>query len=137
MKIEVLPLKGKHALKALNSFSALLLGLKMLPMYLNYSLQEFYEIFMEKSEAELETYLRQAVALVELKWDEVEAIISFCKDKNGIAYSANNISNLGMKEQHELIVAVCMEIGRIKIDLTSEEEKKNLKISRSTLGSNS
>ena len=125
--MEILPLKGIKALRALNAFSALLLGIKMLPAYLQISMEVFYESFKEKSEAQKETILREAVAFVRLESDEVEAIITFCKDRNGVPYSASNLANLSLDEMHEIIVAVCMEIGRMKITLVSEEEKKNLK----------
>ena len=128
---EVSSLVGVKSLRALNVFSALLLGLKMLPLYAEISFQTFYEEFRDKSEGELETYLRQAVAFVELGQDEIIAVASFCKDKNGVAYSAVNIANAQMKELHEIIVAVSMEVGRMKPELTSEEEKKKSKIFQS------
>lgn len=131
--MKVLPLKGYKSLKALNAFNALLLGLKMLPMYMSQSYETFYEGFKDMDDGEKETFLRQAVAFVELQPDEVEAIVSFACDKNGIPYSAANIKNLAPNELHETIVAVCMEIGRIKIDLVSESEKKKSVNSQSTL----
>lgn len=135
--MKVLPLKGYKSLKALNAFNALLLGLKMLPAYINENYVDFYASFKEKTDAEKETFLREAVAFVNLERDEVEAIISFSTDKNGIPYGPANIANLGPKELHECIVAVCMEIGRIKIDLVTEEEKKNFLDSVSTPGPSS
>ena len=123
--IQVLPLRGFNSLKALNAFSALLLGLKMLPAYIAITMEDFYGAFIEMSEGEKEARLREAVAFVKLEQDEVESIICFTKDKNGITHSRENLKNLDVKELHEIIVAVCMEIGKIKISLTSESEKKN------------
>ena len=123
--MKILPLKGYRALKALNAFNALLLGLKMLPIHLEKSYVEFFEGFKSKTDAEKETMIRQAVAFVPLNDDEIEALVSFTVDSNGIAYSKVNVNNLGVQELHEIIVAVCMAIGRIKIDLVTEEEKKN------------
>ncbi len=124
MSRKVLPLKGYKSLKALNAFHTLLLGLKMLPAYIGVDYQEFYAAFKTKTEGQKETALREAAAFVQLSPDEVEAIISFATDKNGIKYSDVNASNLDPGEIFEIIVAVCMEIGRIKIELVSEEEKK-------------
>lgn len=121
----VLPLEGYKSLRALNGFSALLLGLKMLPAYIMEPFDAFYEGFKEKTEAEREKLLREAVLFVQLGQDEVEAIVSFAADKNGVSYSPINMKKLPPKDLHEIIVAVCMEIGRIKIELISEEEKKN------------
>lgn len=122
--IKVLPLKGYNSLKALNAFNALLLGLKMMPAYSALSYEEFFDSFKEKSESERETALREAVAFVELQQDEVEAIVSFTCDPNGVPYRKENIKSLDVKQLHELIVAVCMEIGRIDITIVSEDEKK-------------
>lgn len=122
---KVLPLKGYKSLRALNAFHALLLGLKMLPMYIAEDYETFYSAFKDKTEDEKEKFLRQAVVFVQLEQDEVEALITFVTDQNGVPYSAVNLKNLSLDELHEVIISVCMEIGRIKIDLVSEDEKKN------------
>lgn len=122
--IKVLPLKGAKSLKAFNVFNTLMLGLKMLPLYVHVPYREFYASIPEKSEEEKENLIREAIAFVNLEPDEVEAAVAFCCDKNGIAYSKNNIGNMELKEVIDCIVAVCMEIGRIEITLTSESEKK-------------
>lgn len=122
--MKILPLQGYKSLRALNAFHALLLGLKMLPSYAAEGYESFYASFAEKTDAQKETLLREAVVFVELQKEEVEALISFATDKNGVPYSSVNLKNLGPKELHETIVAVCMEIGRIKIELVSDQEKK-------------
>ncbi len=122
--MKVLPLKGYKSLKALNAFHTLLLGLKMLPAYAMEPYEEFYEGFAVRSDSEKEKFLREAVVLVPLQSEEVEALVAFCTDKNGIAYQESNIKNLGPDEIVECIVAVCIEIGKIKIELVSEDEKK-------------
>ncbi len=132
--MKVLPLKGYKSLRALNAFHALLLGLKMLPAYITIAYETFYASFAEKTDAEKEKLLREAVVFVQLAQDEVEALLSFATDPNGVPYSAVNLKDLSIDALHETITAVCMEIGRIKIDLVSEEEKKNLQGSASTCG---
>jgi len=122
---KILPLVGYKSLRALNAFHALLLGLKMLPAYQAVGYESFFASFGEKTDSEKEKLLREAAVFVELQQDEVEALISFATDKNGVPYSSVNLKNLNAGELHEIIVSVCMEIGRIKIDLVSEEEKKN------------
>lgn len=135
--IKVLPLKGYKSLRALNGFHALLLGLKMLPAYITEPYESFLDRFKDKPEWEKEKLLKEAVLFVQLGQDEVEAIIAFAADKNGIAYTPVNMKNLGPGELHEIIVAVCMEIGRIRIELVSEEEKKNFLSSQSMSDPNS
>lgn len=132
MKVNVLPLVGFKSLRALNGFHALLLGLKMLPLYLDQDYATFYESFKDKSDSEKEGALRQAASFVELGREEVSALISFATDPNGIPYSDANSKTLKADELFEIIVAVCMEIGRIKIDLVTEEEKKKSPITRLT-----
>lgn len=121
---QILPLTGYKSLRALNAFHALLLGLKMLPAYQAEGYESFYASFSERTDSDKEKLLREAAVFVQLQQDEVEALLSFATDKNGVPYSAVNLKNLNAGELHEIVVAVCMEIGRIKIDLVSEEEKK-------------
>ncbi len=123
--MKILPLKGYKSLRALNGFHALLLGLKMLPAYIQEPYETFYASFNEKSDDEKRKLLREAVIFVQLGQDEVEALIGFAIDKNGVPYQSANVKNLAVDELHAIIVAVCMEIGRIKIELITEEEKKN------------
>ncbi len=124
MNQTILPLIGYKSLRALNAFHALLLGLKMLPAYQMVGYETFYASFTDRTDEDKEKLLREAVVFVQLQQDEVEAVISFASDKNGVPYTAVNLKNLGAGELHEIIVAVCMEIGRIKVDLVSETEKK-------------
>lgn len=129
---KVSPLVGYKSLRAFNAFNALLLGLKMLPIYQKEDYETFYQAFEEKTDDEKEKFLRQAVAFVQLEEEEVAAIICFCHDANGVQYGSTNAKNLSLDELNECIVSVCMEIGRIKISLVSENEKKNFSTSQST-----
>lgn len=124
MARKVLELRGYKSLKALNAFNALLLGMKMLPAHISESYESFFESFKEKSDDEKETLLREAAVFVALEKDEIESLVCFCTDKNGIPYTSANIDNLSPLELHEIIVAVCLEIGKIKINLVSDSEKK-------------
>lgn len=128
--IKVLELKGIKSLKALNVFNTLLLGLKMLPMYMQSSYEDFYDKVQEMPHVEQLKLLREAAMFVELQPDEVEAVIGFCTDRNGVPYGSSNIKNLKPDEILEMIVAVCGEIAKIKISLISEDEKKNSLISQ-------
>jgi hypothetical protein len=129
--VRVLELKGYKSLRALNAFHALMLGLKMLPAYAGEQYESFFARVEEMSPEEQEKIIREAVLFVELQKDEVEALITFCTDANGVPYSPENLKNLGPGELVECIVAVCKEIARININFVSEAEKKNLKIFRS------
>lgn len=124
--MKVLELRGYKSLKALNAFHTLMLGLKMLPAYTGEQYEEFYARIQKMDAVSQEKMIREAAFFVELQKDEVEAIICFCCDQNGVPYNSANIDNLGPAEMIEAIVAVCFKISQIKIDLVTPSEKKNL-----------
>jgi hypothetical protein len=130
--VKVLEIKGFKSLKALNAFHALILGLKMIPQYQALSYEDFLASIELMAPSDQEKIIRQAATFVELQKEEVEAIISFVADDNGVPYGPANIKNLNPLQLVEVIVAVCKEIAAIKIDLIDEDEKKKLKNSQST-----
>lgn len=123
--IKVKPIKGFKSLRALNAFNILVLGLKMLPAYMKESYEDFLARLHEMPEADQRKMLKEAAMFVELQPDELEALVYYATDKNGVPYSAENQKNLGPDEIVEIIVAVCLEISKIRIDIVSEKEKKN------------
>jgi hypothetical protein len=127
--MKVLELKGYKSLRALNAFNALMLGLKMLPAYMG----EDYEPFLMRvnlmAPSDQKKMIKEAALFVELQKEEVEALICFCADKNGVPFGPENLKSLKPNELIDIIVAVCFEIAQIKIDFISETEKKNLEIS--------
>lgn len=123
--MKVLELRGYKSLKALNAFHTLILGLKMLPAYCAESYEEFYSRISEMPPKDQEKLIREAALFVDLQKEEVEAMVCFCTDRNGVPISPENIKNLSPAELVEMIVSVSMEIAKIKIDLISESEKKN------------
>ncbi|MDR0676305.1 MAG: hypothetical protein LBF97_04625 [Elusimicrobiota bacterium] len=124
-KIKVLQLIGLKSLRAFNVFHLLLLGLKMTPIHLAKKYEKFFEEFENKSIDEKEKDLRNAVLFTQLNADEVEAVLSFAVDANNIPYSANNIATLNPAQIAEIILAVCLEIAKIKVFMGNEELKKN------------
>lgn len=130
--IGVLPLVGPKAYSAVISVQKLLLGMKMLPEYEKIPYPEFFESFREMEDSEKESHIRMAAAFVELTPEELFSIVSFATDSNGIAYTSANLRNLEPQEIFEAIVAVAMEISRIKITLVTKDEKKKLNTSAST-----
>lgn len=123
--MKVLELKGFKSLRAMNAFNALMLGLKMLPAYMGETYEDFFARIQKMSVADQNKMIREAAMFVELQEEEVKALICFCADKNGVPYSSENLKNLGPGELIEMIVSVCAEIAKIKIDMLSESEKKN------------
>lgn len=123
--MKVLKLEGFKSLRALNAFHALMLGLKMLPTYMGESYQGFYSRIKKMPIKDQENMIREAVLFVELQEDEVKSLICFCTDKNNVPYTEENLKSLKPDELIEIIVAVAVEISKIKIDFISETEKKN------------
>ncbi len=123
--INVAELKGYKSLRALNAFHTLLLGVKMLPSYMGQSYEEFYGAFDPQPIETKEKLIREAVLFVELQLDEVESLLSFCIDANGIPFARESTKKLPPEQIFEMIVAVCVEIAKIKINFVSPAEKKN------------
>lgn len=123
--MQVSELRGIKSLRAYNAFSTLVLGLKMVPMYLAESYEDFLSRVQKMSDEDKKKIIRQAAQLVPLDQEEVEAILFFCKDKNGVSFTKENMKNLGPDQLIEAIVEVCFEISKIKVDMISETEKKN------------
>ena len=123
--MKVLELRGYKSLRALNAFYTLMLGLKMLPAYQAVKYEDFFNFIAELDPEGQEKLIREAVRLVEIQKDELEAIACFCTDQNGVPYTAANLNNLGPAELIEMVVSVCKEIAKIKVNLVSEAEKKS------------
>jgi hypothetical protein len=122
--MRVLELRGYKSLKALQAFHSLMLGLKMLPAYVGEKYEDFYARVSEMPESDQEKMIREAVLFVDLPLEEVSALVGFCADGNGVPYGDAQLKAMGPKQIHEIIVAVCMEISRIKIDFVTDAEKK-------------
>ncbi len=122
--MRVLELRGFKSIRALNTFSTLMLGIKQLPAYMGESYEDFLGRLQVMDRSGQEKIIREAILFVPLQQEEVEAVTCFCADANGVPYTAENLKSLPMKDIHEIITAVCMEVAKIKIDLIGEDEKK-------------
>lgn len=123
--MKVLELRGFKSLKALNAFHTLMLGVKMLPSYITESYEDFYGRVSQMPPQDQEKIIREAALFVELQKDEVEALVCFCADSNGVPYTAENLKALRPDQILEIVVAVCVEISKIKVNFVREDEKKN------------
>lgn len=123
--ITVRRLEGLPSLRVLNVYHSLMMGVKMLPSYLG----ETYEAFFARVEAmtpeDREKVIREAALLVKLEDEEVEALIGFCADANGVPFSKANIKSLSPDQIYEMIIAVTVECSKIKVNFVTAAEKKN------------
>lgn len=125
MTIKVLPLKGPDTYWALQSYIKLLFGLKMLPMYMGKTIEEFFAIIEEMPVEDRKKIVREAVLMVRLERDEVDSLIKFASDGNGVPYGHQNTKSLSPGEFLEIIHAVTQEIAGLEPNFLSLSEKKN------------
>jgi hypothetical protein len=130
--LPVSELKGYKSYTAMIAFQHLMIGLKMLPAYLGESYEDFFERIQAMPSEDQIKILYQAAAFVKLDEEDLACIICFCKDKNGVPFSAQNLKSLGPDELMNVIVSVCAEIVKINIGFLSEKEKKNSTTSQLT-----
>ena len=121
----VIEIKGSKSLRAINAFITLVTGLKMLPEYQKISIWPFLAAIAELDTDGQATMLREAALIVPIEDEEIFALAHFCQDQNGVRYSRENVNGLGPGQIIDLIVAVCLEIIKLKVHLVSESEKKN------------
>lgn len=122
---KVLPLVDVKSFRAFNAYHKLMLGMKMLPAYMLKTYEEFLTAVQALAESDQIKIFREAAMFVDLNYDEIGALVCFCTDKNGVPYTSENLKNIGPAEMVEIVVAVCLEISKIKVDFVSEAEKKN------------
>jgi hypothetical protein len=128
--VRVKELCGLRSLRAFNAYNSLMLGLKMLPLYMAEDWEEFYDRVSRMPPEDQEKLIREATSFVNLEKEEIEAMLLFCLDKNGVPYSAERVAKMPVDEIFECVVAVSKEIAKIKIDMVSESEKKNSETSQ-------
>lgn len=125
--MKVLPIKGPDSYWAMHAYIKLLYGLKMLPMYMGDTLEEFFEKIEAMPIEDRRKVVRSAVFMVPLDkvTGELDAIMKFAADKNGVPFGRENMANLGPTEIMEAVNTVAQEFAAMKIDFLSPAEKKN------------
>ncbi len=133
--IKVAIIKGVDSVQGVQAYHKIMMGLTMIPAYAAFSPSEFLSKIDEMSDDDQEKVIRQAIEFgVRLETEEINDLIKWACDSNGVRFTKENIKNLTPFEFIEAMVAVCKQMASDhKIYLISEDEKKNLKISPSTL----
>lgn len=121
----VIDLVGYESVRALNVYGALLIGGKNIPGYLDMPFEQYFETIRTMPAAQQENFFRICVAVVPLEREEVEAITCFCLDDNGVPFTRMQLKSMPLKDVFDIIVSVCLEVAKFKIDFVSETEKKN------------
>lgn len=118
-------LKGIKSVKVLNVLCTLLYGYYLLPTNSSKKYEEFVESFEMAEINEKKEILYKAMLCVDMPQDDVLALMSFCKDANGVQYSDVNSKNLNPKEIIDICIDVLLEVSKIKLFSLTEEQKKN------------
>lgn len=126
--MKVRELEGIASLRAINAYHMLMYGLKMLPEYFRESYEEFYAKIDTLTQDEKDGLIKKAIFLIDLKDEEVGALLFWCNDPNGVPFTNANVKNLKPNQIIEALFLVCSEISKIDADLLTEQEKKKLKI---------
>lgn len=130
--MRVLTIKGTASFQALTVMQALIYGYWLVPgLSGDKTWKEFREGYYDYSDDEKEHILRNAVGFVKVSPEEIETMLSFIPDKNGIPLCAASIKNLDLGQAFEMMIAVLMEMSKIRISFISESEKKNYQRSQS------
>lgn len=124
--MKVRELRGTESMAVMNVFNALMLGMLMLPAYRSLQFEEFMGLVARMEPKEQESIVRSAIDFVRMEKEEIESVMRFCADSNGVPYSTENLKNLSPVQISECVLAVCMEYAKLKINLITEAEKKNL-----------
>lgn len=123
--MKVVDLVGYESVRALNVYGALLLGGKNIPGYIDMPFDKYFVTISELPPAAQENFFRLCVAVVPLEREEVEAITCFCLDPLGVPYTRLQLKSMPLELVYDVIVSVCLEIAKFKINFVSEAEKKN------------
>lgn len=108
-------LKGIRSVRVMQITSMLMLGLLMLPINMNKKFDDFYTEILEYDESAQRKVLEDAIRFVELKDEELLAVMGFCKDANGLQIDKTNISNYNPAEIMDMVVEVCLQVFKIDV----------------------
>lgn len=114
-KFTATELKGIKSVRVMQITSMLMLGLLMLPINMNKKFDDFYSEILEYDEAAQRKVLEDAIRFVELKDEELLAVMGFCKDANGVQIDKSNIGNYNPAEIMDMVVEVCLQVFKIDV----------------------
>jgi hypothetical protein len=89
------------------------------------SLEEFLSMIEEMPVADRKKIVREAVLVVTLERDEINSLMKFAADTNGVPFTQENTAKLSPKEFIEILDAVVQEIAAMEINFLTSAEKKN------------
>lgn len=125
MIIKTKELEGYESFLALQVWYKVMIGYKMFAPNAHFELEKFFEHLGDMDDAEKEKCVREALLITPLSKEDIELVSVFCSDANGVSFKQENMRKLSPSQVHDILAKVFMEITKIKINLLSEDEKKN------------
>lgn len=124
--IKTKELRGLQSVWALNAYSTLVYGLATEQACLGQDYETSTAKFEALPLADKEKQLRHALQIVNLSKDDMQNLLAFALDVNGIPYSQKNVDKLPPMELVEAMLAVCLELAQLRPQICPEDAKKNL-----------
>lgn len=125
MMIKTKELRGLESVWALNAYHTLVRGLAIEQACMGQEMDATFAKFEALDAAGKERELRRAFTLVNLSEEDMQNLLRFALDANGIPYSDRPLKKTGPEELIEAMVAVCLEISKITPRVCPEDVKKN------------
>ena len=113
MKIK--ELKGLKAVKALNVYVKLVIGLALTHLNKEKTIEGFLKAFEEYAPEKRRELLKFACLIVQLEDDEIEALTRFAQDDNGIAYERPSLAYLKPSEVVNIMTDVALAVSEVKV----------------------
>jgi len=115
VKFKASELKGIKSVRVLQVTSTLLLGSLMLPVNMGKTYDNYFEEIMNLDREDQAQVLTDAIQFVELKDEEIQSILSFVQDKNGVQIDKSNIDNYNPAEIMDMVLTVCLQVFDIDV----------------------
>jgi hypothetical protein len=122
---KVLPLTGIGGVRAFNVFHSVILGMSLIPVNIEKGYRLFLDELDQKDDTEKRKFFIDGLRFVPLEESDIEAVIRFVTDENGVPLSKSNTRLMSSSEIIEAMTDVFLEISRINVSIVTEGEKKN------------
>lgn len=111
---EIKGIKGLCAFKALHT---LLFNYYLLPEFKKdkETYGDFLKRFHKMDDDEKREVLEMSLYFAGIEVKEIETLVSFAEDVNGVHYSKASMNNLDFPQLFEIIIDVCLEVAKIKV----------------------
>ncbi len=125
MTVRVKELRGLKSVWALNALATLIYGLGTEQACLGQDYETTAAKFEALPDEEKEKQLRHALEIVNLTSADMMNLLEFAIDANGVPYAQKKLEKMGPHEIVEAMLAVCLELAKLRPQVCPEDLKKN------------